>query len=192
MNLKLFYILLVPLLIKNLLFISKLIKNFPFLVIFTDFFFVIQNKITRTVMIIERCDNNLYVLKRDNVAFIYAPNKFFLTASYDLWHARLDHVNHSIIYFLNKKGHLSLIFILSNLAICATCQIAKSCKLSFSTNNIKSTSILGLNHCDIWGPAPIKSKIGFTYYVIFVDDHSRFTWLWYHVKKSIQPKSLSY
>lgn len=125
-----------------------------------------------------RRDGGLYVLERSNDAFLSVLNKFVHTASYELWHARLGHVNHSIVSLLNKKGHLSLTSILPNTAICATCEFAKSHKLPFSTNNTRSTSILGLVHCDIWGPAPVKSKMGFTYYVIFVDDHSRFTWLY--------------
>jgi len=153
-------------------------KDFPLLVTFNDSSFIIQNKITRTVVAIGICDDSLYILKRGNTAFISVLNKSVLTASYDLWHARLGHVNHSIISLLNKKGHLSLTFILPNPVICATCQIAKSHKLPFSTNNTRSNSILGLIHCDIRGPAPIKSKMSFAYYVIFIDDHSRFTWLY--------------
>lgn len=177
-NLKLLDVLLVPHLTKNLLSISKLTSDFPLQVIFTDSSFIIQNKITRKVVATGRRDGGLYVLERSNDAFIFVLNKSILTASYDLWHARLGHVNHSIISLLNKKGQLSLTSILPTPAICATCQFTKSHKLPFSTNDTWSTSILGLVHYDIWGPAPVKSKMGFTYYVIFVNDHSRFTWLY--------------
>jgi hypothetical protein len=152
-----------------------LTKDFPLLVTFNDSSFIIQNKITRTVVATGRCDDGLHVLERGNVVFIFVLNKSVLAASYDLWHAHLGHVNHSIISLLNKKGHLSLTSILPNPDICVTYQIAKSHKLSFSTNNTRSNSILGLIHCDICDPTPIKSKLGFAYYMIFVDDHSRFT-----------------
>ena len=40
-----------------------------------------------------------------------------------------------------------------------------------------STSLLELVHNDVRGPSPLTSLLGFNYYIIFVDDYSRFTWL---------------
>ena len=31
-------------------------------------------------------------------------------------------------------------------------------------------------HSDIWGPAPISSLLDYNYYVVFIDDYTRFTW----------------
>jgi hypothetical protein len=83
-NLKLLDVLLVPHLTKNLLSISKLTKDFPLLVTFNDSSFIIQNKITRTVVATGRCDDGLHVLERGNVVFIFVLNKSVLAASYDL------------------------------------------------------------------------------------------------------------
>ena len=35
-----------------------------------------------------------------------------------------------------------------------------------------------LVHSDVWGPCPVVSPIGFQYFVTFVDDYSRTTWLY--------------
>ena len=120
-------------------------------------------------------DGGLYVLERGNSAFILALRNISLRASYDLWHARLGHVNHSVISFLNRKGHLSLTSLLHSPSLCNTCQLAKSHRLHYSRNERGSSHVLDLIHCDLWGPSPIKSNSGFFYYVIFIDDYSRFT-----------------
>lgn len=41
-----------------------------------------------------------------------------------------------------------------------------------------STRPLERIHCDLWGPSPVLSSQGFRYYVIFVDNFSRFTWFY--------------
>jgi hypothetical protein len=35
-----------------------------------------------------------------------------------------------------------------------------------------------LIHSDVWGPAPISVSSGIRWFVIFVDDYTRMTWLY--------------
>ena len=49
-------------------------------------------------------------------------------------------------------------------------------QLPFSPSHSCTKFPLELVHNDVWGPAPISSINGFRYYVIFVDDFTRFTW----------------
>ena len=44
--------------------------------------------------------------------------------------------------------------------------------------NIRASTPLELIHFDVWGPCPVMSPIGFKYFVTFVDDFSRVTWLY--------------
>ena len=60
------------------------------------------------VVAIDRRDGGLYMLERENSAFISVLKNKSLHSSYDLWHARLEHVNHSILALINKKGQLYL------------------------------------------------------------------------------------
>ena len=123
-------------------------------------------------------DGGLYVLECGNSAFIFVLKNKALYASYDLWHARLGHVSHYVISLLNKNGHLYLTSLLSSLSLCDTCQIAKNHRLPYSSNERRSSHVLDLIHCDIWGPSPVKSTSEFIYYLLFIDDYSRFTWLY--------------
>ena len=104
-DLKLLDVLVVPHLTKNLLSISKLTNDFPLSVTFANNFFTVQNCLTGKVVATGRRDGGLYVLERGNSAFIYVLKNKSLHASYDLWHARLKHVNHSILALLNKKDN---------------------------------------------------------------------------------------
>ena len=62
---------------------------------------------------------------------------------------------------------------------CESCQFAKHHRLSSSPRvNKRASAPFQLVHSDVWGPSPILSKPGFRYFVTFVDDYSRVTWLY--------------
>ena len=83
-SLELLDVLVVPRLTKNLLSISKLTSDFPFVVTFTNNFFSIQNRQTRRMVATGKRDGGLYVLERGNSAFIFVLKNKALHASYDL------------------------------------------------------------------------------------------------------------
>ena len=56
------------------------------------------------------------------------------------------------------------------------------CRFSLSTS--QSEVPFELIHSDVWGPAPTKSYNDFRYFVIFIDDFSRATWLYLLKSKS--------
>jgi hypothetical protein len=58
--------------------------------------------------------------------------------------------------------------------ICDSCQVAKSKKLPFPDSHRISTHPLELIHSDVW-TSRIVSLGGCKYYVLFVDDYSRFS-----------------
>ena len=95
--LELLDVLVVPRLMKNLLSISKLTFDFPLVVTFTNNFFSIQNRQTGRVVATGKRDSGLYVLECENSAFIFVLKNKALHALYDLWHAHLGHVSHSVI-----------------------------------------------------------------------------------------------
>ena len=176
-------VLVVPRLTKNLLSISKLTYDFPLSITFTNNHITIQNRQTRRVVATSKrdgglYDGGLYVLERVNSSFISVLRNKSLRASYDLGHARLGHVNYSIISFLNKKCHLSFMSLLPSPSLCSTCHLAKRHWLHYSCNERRSSHVLDLIHCDLWGSSLVKSNLNFLYYAIFIDHYSWFTWLY--------------
>ena len=62
---------------------------------------------------------------------------------------------------------------------CESCQSAKHQRLPSSPRvNKRASAPFELVNSDVWGSCPIVSPIGFRYFVIFVDDYSRTTWLY--------------
>ncbi|PKU84334.1 putative mitochondrial protein [Dendrobium catenatum] len=63
------------------------------------------------------------------------------------------------------------------MAICTSCNVCKSHKISFDSSVNRSTKPLHLLHSDVWGPSPVTAEQGYRYYLIIIDDHSRYCWL---------------
>lgn len=57
--------------------------------------------------------------------------------------------------------------------------LGKYTELPFPASNSKSTSILDLIHNDVSGRMSHVSLGGYEYYVIFIDDYSRRTWIYF-------------
>lgn len=53
----------------------------------------------------------------------------------------------------------------------------KEYKEAFTSSDTRSNEILDLIHSNVCGPMSNKSLGGHLYYVTFIDDHSRKTWL---------------
>ena len=62
---------------------------------------------------------------------------------------------------------------------CESCQFSKHHRLSSCPRvNKRVGAPFELVHSNVWGPCPIVSPTGFRYFVRFVDDYSRTTWLY--------------
>ena len=60
---------------------------------------------------------------------------------------------------------------------CVSCQLGKQPTFPFNTSESISTDIFDLIHSDVWGPSSVSSIGGSRYFVVFVDDYSRYNWI---------------
>jgi histone deacetylase 1/2 len=97
-----------------------------------------------------------------------------------MWHRRLGHPSSFIVQQVLRKNNLSYTPEI-NPDICDPCQQAKSHQLPYHVSTSVSTVPLEQVFSDVWGPAPLS--IGkHAYYVSFIDDFSKYTWI-YLLKK---------
>ena len=67
---------------------------------------------------------------------------------------------------------------------CDTCELAKSHRISYSPSLNKSSEPFEVIHSDVWGPAKVPSTSGARYFVTFIDECTRMTWVSLLFKKS--------
>lgn len=95
----------------------------------------------------------------------------------DIWHLRLGHSNSKVLQQLRSSMEI-VINKSKTTPVCEPCQMGKSHHLQFFSSQSLVFHPLERVHCDIWGPSPIVSNQGFRYYAVFVDDYTRFSWLY--------------
>jgi len=93
-------------------------------------------------------------------------------SSTELWHHCLGHLSSSRLNFM-ATNLLNFSFKINN--ACDICALSKQFRRPFSASSISSIRSFELIHCDIWGPYKISSISGAKYFLIIVDDYSRFT-----------------
>ncbi|XP_052478487.1 uncharacterized protein LOC128034012 [Gossypium raimondii] len=103
-----------------------------------------------------------------------------------LWHQRLEHANYKSMDQLCRNS-LAKNFINSvqNQEVCEVCQLRKQAKLPFPSNQAWGASKrLQLVHTDVCGPMKTESLNGSRYFILFIDDFSRFCWIYFLKQKS--------
>ena len=63
--------------------------------------------------------------------------------------------------------------------VCKGCVLGKYIEASYSRSNKREKSVLGLIHSEICGPMSTRALGGGEYFVTFIDDHSRKTWIYF-------------
>nr|CAN72663.1 hypothetical protein VITISV_031849 [Vitis vinifera] len=145
----------------------KITRTLNCSITFSDKFVTLQDRSTGKTIGIGRESQGLYHLTSDS-----SPAVCISTDAPLLIHNRLGHP--SLSKFQKMVPRFST---LSSLP-CESCQLGKHTRVSFPKRlNNRAKSPFELVHTDVWGPCRTASTLGFQYFVTFIDDYSRCTWL---------------
>ncbi|GJT79360.1 retrovirus-related pol polyprotein from transposon TNT 1-94 [Tanacetum coccineum] len=146
-------------------------------------------------LLTDSCGSDLYSITFQDTTF---PNPICLMAKATssqawLWHCRLSHLNFNSINFLLKNdtviGLLKLKFVKDHL--CSSYEFEKAKRNSFHIKTTPSSKRrLQLLHMDLCGPMRVESINGNKYFLVIVDDYSRYTWTHFLRSKDKTPEVL--
>lgn len=171
-------VLCVPELTTNLLSVSQLIKNNN-QVSFSENSCSVYNKDGQLVAQAVLTNGVYKLMMPDNVLAACA-------VSSELWHRRLGHVNSQYLnqmtsavegIKLSEKGDTSK-------SSCSVCCQGKQSRLPFTHVGTRSTEKLALVHTDICGPMEVMSMGGSKYFLLFVDDYTRYIFVYFLQNKN--------
>jgi hypothetical protein len=101
----------------------------------------------------------------------------------EVWHGRLGHPSFQTLRRILRTHELPVVSNKSSLHFCDACQKGKSHQLPFPKSLSVSTAPLELNFSDVWSLASTSIR-KHNYYVSFIDDFSKFTWVYLLKHKS--------
>jgi transposase InsO family protein len=101
----------------------------------------------------------------------------------ELWHRRMGHLHHRALKILGEIATGLPPCSVDSHEVCKGCTLGKYAKTSYPSRDDRAKGILELIHSDVCGPFSSPSLRGFRYYVIFIDDHSRKTWIFFMKNK---------
>ncbi len=118
------------------------------------------------------CEGSLYCL---------ALEEEHVNIAADIWHKRYGHLSQQSLEKLKERNMVTgMNFAPSKLSFCNACAEGKSSRSKFPTSdNKRHDSVLGIVHSDVCGKISPRSLGGAEYFVTFIDDHSRYVWIYF-------------
>ena len=104
----------------------------------------------------------------------------------ELWHMRMTHLHHLSLRMPRDMTIGLQYFSTEQSCACIGCALGKYTKTTcLSSDNILE-GVLDLIHSDLCGPISFASLTGFEYYITFIDDFSRKTWIYFLRSKKLE------
>ncbi|KAI3513963.1 hypothetical protein L1887_12232 [Cichorium endivia] len=182
-ELKLEHVYHVPGMKKNLLSVSQLASAGHYVLFGPEDVKVFTEFESPSQPILKGCRaDSIYVMSAET-AYVEKTKR---NQNVDLWHMRLSHVSFDKLDMMMKK---QMVRGLPQLevrkdVVCAGCQYGKAHQQPFERSGYTSKAPLELVHSDVFGPVKKPSVKGMKYMVTFIDDYSRYVWVYFMVEKS--------
>lgn len=173
-------ILYVPEISCNLISVGQLLEE-GYEVIFKTRFCTIKDKYGAELFKIEMKKKS-FALKLQKAEEVNVAESYSTT---ELWHKRMGHVSHSRLLQM-KEMHLAegLPSLEKKLQDCKACHFGKQNRLPFPQSTWRAQAKLQLIHTDLAGPFPEPSLNGSRYYILFIDDFTRMSWIYFLKSKA--------
>ncbi|KAL8118599.1 hypothetical protein AgCh_016205 [Apium graveolens] len=129
------------------------------------------------------------MLDLDGFSFIIKNNKCSILRDNVLYecgilnNGLLGHISENRLQTLHKEGLLDP-FDFESYPTCESCLLGKMTKSPFSGHGERAADLLGLVHTDVCGPMSTQATGGFSYFITFIDDKSRFRYVYLMKHKS--------
>jgi len=151
-------------------------NNCYFILTATDF--IMKENLTSRILLHSVVENSLYPLagyKTSHKNLTCLSTTIRVRANVDIWHSSYpSKVIFDNVFRLNK---LSVKGTSNKLDFCLACQLGKAKQLPFLVSSCQSFVPLALIHSNVW-VSHVQSTGGCSYYVLFIDDYSRYSWLY--------------
>ncbi|KAJ4812770.1 polyprotein [Rhynchospora pubera] len=173
----------IPKMKSNILSIGQLLEN-GHKVKMEDHFLWLRDREDRLVAKVSMTKNRMFMLnvKTAEVNCLQACVK---NPSW-IWHMRFGHLNFEGLKMLGEKYMVNGIPAINHPdQLCEACLLGKHARKSFpKVSTSRATKPLELVHADVCGPIQPQSLGKSSYFVLFIDDYSRKTWVYFLKNKS--------
>jgi hypothetical protein len=161
---------------KNLKSVHRLTNDNDVFIEFHSSHFLIKDRQTKAVLLHGKCRDDLYPLPPH--PDLRLKHNFSSTrVPLEHWHKRLGHPSRDIVHRVISNNNFPCLSNNSTTSVCDACLQAKAHQLPYTISMSQSSAPLMLLFSDVFGPT-IDSFGRYKYYVSFINDYSKFTWIY--------------
>jgi len=177
----------IPFISTNLISVAKFSSDNNALIEFRSNNFLMKDLHTKKMFARGKLKNGLYrfpVLNNKKLAYVGVhKSSVFHSHTFrpvdnkvELWHNRLGHVVTDIVTRIMQSCNVSCGKNKATVCftICSSCQLAKIHRLPTHLLFSRASKPLELVHTDILGPASVKATSDAKYFILFLNDYSRY------------------